>query len=133
MAVRDTHLYACGPNRLIQAVKRVAAESGWPPEQLHFESFGARVSPDDRNIEVELAYSGPILQVSRTQTILDALLEAGVWAPSDCRRGECGMCVTQVLDGEPDHRDICLTDAEREQSMCTCVSRAKGERLVLAL
>lgn len=129
----DTHVYACGPNRLIQAVKEVAAESGWPPEQLHFESFGARVAPGDREIEVELAYSGSTLTVGPAQTVIDAVLEAGVWAPYDCRRGECGMCVTQVLEGEPDHRDVVLTEAERAQSMCICVSRAKGEKLVLAL
>ena len=130
---RDTHVYACGPNRLIQAAKQVAAERGWPPEQLHFESFGPRVRADDRGIQVELSYSGSALTVGPTQTILDAVLEAGVWAPYECRRGECGMCVTQVLEGEPDHRDVCLTEAEREVSMCTCVSRAKGQRLILAL
>ncbi len=132
-AAANSHVYACGPHRLIQDVKRVATESGWRPEQIHLESFGPRVEPDDRQIEVELAYSGLFLTVGSNQTVLDAVLDAGVWAPSDCRRGECGMCVTHVLAGEPDHRDVCLTEAEREQSMCTCVSRAKGSRLVLAL
>ena len=36
-----------------------------------------------------------------------------------------------VLAGEVDHRDELLTDAERGDSMLICVSRARGERLVL--
>ena len=129
----DAHVYVCGPRRLIEGVKRAASETGWRPDQIHFEAFGARRGPDDGDIEVELAYTGSTLVVGPNQTILDALLDAGVWAPFECRRGECGMCVTQVLGGEPDHRDVCLTEGEREQSMCTCVSRAEGSKLVLAL
>jgi hypothetical protein len=38
-----------------------------------------------------------------------------------------------VLEGEVDHRDELLTDAERDDSMLICVSRARSERLVLDL
>lgn len=131
--LEDAHVYVCGPQRLIEAVKRRAGEAGWSSEQIHFEAFGAYRRPADRDLEVELAYTGSTLVVRSNQTILDVLLNAGVWAPFECRRGECGMCVTQVLGGEPDHRDVCLSEGEREQSMCTCVSRAKGSKLVLAL
>jgi hypothetical protein len=36
-----------------------------------------------------------------------------------------------VLEGEVDHRDESLTDAERGDSMPIRVSRARGERQVL--
>jgi len=36
-----------------------------------------------------------------------------------------------VLEGEIDHRDELLTDAEGGDSMLLCVSRARSERLVL--
>jgi hypothetical protein len=35
------------------------------------------------------------------------------------------------VEGEVDHRDELLTDAERDDSMLICVSRARGERIVL--
>jgi vanillate O-demethylase ferredoxin subunit len=40
-----------------------------------------------------------------------------------------------VLEGDPDHRDLFLTDEEkaRNDAMCLCVSRSKSKRLVLAL
>jgi len=43
------------------------------------------------------------------------------------------MCTTRVLDGKPDHRDLCLNPEERISSMCVCVSRALGEELQLDL
>lgn len=129
----DSHVYVCGPQRLIDGVRQAATENGWQPGSIHFEAFGASRGPNDRQIEVELSYTGSTITVAPDQTVLDALLDAGVWTSYECRRGECGMCVTQVLEGEPDHRDVCLTDAQREQAMCTCVSRAKGSKLVLAL
>ena len=128
-----THVYVCGPTGLIRAVRDTALEQGWRSEQIHFESFGGSTRTDDRPVQVELIRSQMSVDVSASQSILDALLEAGVWAPYDCKRGECGMCVTPVLEGEPDHRDVFLTESGRERFMCTCVSRAKSDRLVLDL
>jgi ferredoxin-NADP reductase len=127
------HVYVCGPARMIEAVREISARYGWNPDQIHFESFGARSTANDREITVRLAESGRTILVPPPQTILDALLEANIQVPYDCKRGECGMCVTQVLDGQPDHRDVCLTRDEREVSMCLCVSRARGRNLVIDL
>ncbi len=127
------HVYVCGPAGLIRAVQDTALEKGWRPDQIHFESFGGSAKTDDRPLQVELARSQMSLEIPASQSILDALLEAGVWATYDCKRGECGMCMTPVLQGEPDHRDVFLTESDRERFMCTCVSRAKSERLVLDL
>lgn len=46
-------------------------------------------------------------------------------------QGFCGTCQQRVVEGEVDHRDELLTDAERPDSMLICVSRARGERIVL--
>jgi hypothetical protein len=42
-----------------------------------------------------------------------------------------GTCQQRVLEGEIDHRDELLTDAERADSLLICVSRARSDRLVL--
>ena len=39
----------------------------------------------------------------------------------------------KVRAGEPDHRDLVLTDAERKREMTVCVSRAHSPELVLEL
>jgi len=127
----DAHVYVCGPHRLVEAVRETAALHGWRRDQVHFESFGPRWQADDKPIHIELAQSGLEFAVPVGKPILDGIIENGAWATYDCRRGECGSCVTAVLSGEPDHRDNCLPQSARSDSMCTCVSWARSERLTL--
>lgn len=39
--------------------------------------------------------------ISSGQSVLDALLEAGIKVPNSCRAGICQSCVTQAISGEP--------------------------------
>ena len=127
------HTYVCGPHRLTQAVINTAKKLGWSDNAVHRESFGARSDTSDKAIEVELMLSGMTVQVEPGTTILDALIDAGAFVSYECKRGECGTCQTRVLEGEPIHREVCLTEEQRNvaQLMCTCVSWARSERLVL--
>jgi vanillate O-demethylase ferredoxin subunit len=124
-------LYACGPVALLQALAAAAAAQGWPRSALHFESFGARAEQDDQPLTVHLAQSDVTLEVAPGTSILDSLIDAGMFVSYECKRGECGHCHTPVLEGEPLHRDVCLTPQQRAQGMTTCVSWARGGRLVL--
>lgn len=131
-----THLYVCGPAGLVAAALDTARRLGWPDDALHSELFVAPAAPAgaDAAFEVQLAASGRVLAVPAGTSVLDAMIAAGLDPLYDCRRGDCGVCTTQLLDGEAEHRDICLTDDERaEGRFCPCVSRAKSARLVLDL
>lgn len=128
--------YVCGPARLIDAVRGIAAARGIDSARLRYERFsGPVVSIDDKPIEVVLQRSRKTFQVAADRTILDAVTGAGVEAPFTCRAGTCGTCATKVIDGIPEHRDTALTQLERDGAalMCICVSRAKSSRLVLDL
>jgi ferredoxin-NADP reductase len=130
------HLYVCGPSGMIDAVKSAAAEAGFPPERIHFELFkAAEPVGADAPFEVEIASSGQVIAVAADQTIIQALEAAGLDPLYDCQRGDCGICQTTVLSGEPDHRDVILTDDEKASNtvMQICVSRSKSPRLVLDL
>jgi len=128
----DRHLYVCGPRPLIDAVIATARALLWPADHVHFELFGAPVTPSgERACRVELRRSGRTLDVAPGQSILDAMIAAGLDPLFDCRRGECGMCALRVLEGTPDHRDYALGDEERAHQMCVCVSRSHTETLVL--
>lgn len=127
------HVYVCGPAVMIRAVISLGEKAGWPKGRIHSESFGPARLPGDRVIEVRLERSALTVQVVPGETILDAILNAGVWAPYECRRGECASCMTRVVAGEPDHRDVCLSQELRERYMCTCVSRARSNHLTLDL
>lgn len=128
---REAHVYVCGPRGLIDAVRRSAEKLGHPRSGVHFESFGPRWSPSDRPVELTLAQSGLTLQVPPGTTLLDAMVDAGAFVPYECKRGECATCVATVLEGDVEHRDLCLDDVQRASSVCTCVSWARDGRLVL--
>jgi ferredoxin-NADP reductase len=130
-----THVYCCGPEGLMSAVK--AATDRTDPACVHFEWFAApRIDhARDHSFEVELERSGLVLSVPADRSILQVVREHGIDVPSACEEGVCGTCETRVLAGEPDHRDMLLTPAERaaNRSMMICISRAISGRLVLDL
>ncbi len=130
------NVYVCGPPGLIQDVSDTAVGLGMPRSNIRSEMFApAGPAARDHAFEVLLARSHTRVQISADETILDAVLAAGVAAEFGCRAGECGTCAVTVLEGDVDHRDTTLSDAERivHRRACICVSRAKGTRLVLDL
>lgn len=129
----DSHIFLCGPVRLIKAARDIGQELGINPAQIHFESFGSSPKDSDSEIQVTLKKSATVVNVKQSQTILEALIEKNISVPFDCKRGECGMCSTGVIDGKVDHRDVYLNKQERQNQMCVCVSRAVGKRLTLDL
>lgn len=129
-------VYACGPSGLLDAVAAACAAA--PAVLLHverFETSGIEVDTGGPPFQVECAASGVTLEVAPEATILDTVRAAGIRVLSSCQEGDCGTCQTVVIDGEPDHRDHYLTDAERAGGdlMMICVSRCRGRRLVLDL
>jgi vanillate O-demethylase ferredoxin subunit len=132
----DDHLYVCGPKPMLDAVLARTQARGWTRERVHFEVFNTPAAESaDRAFEVVLAQSGRSIVVPAHRSILDCLIDAGVDPLFDCKRGECGVCGTPVIDGEIDHRDYVLSALERREGrvMQICVSRCKGTRLVLDL
>jgi len=132
-----THLYVCGPKGFMDAVLGTARERGWPAAQLHCEYFSAEVvhSASDESFEVQIASTGRIVVVPRDKTVVQALTEAGVEVQTSCEQGVCGTCLTRVLEGVPDHKDMYLTPEEQaaNDQFTPCCSRAKSARLVLDL
>jgi vanillate O-demethylase ferredoxin subunit len=94
---------------------------------------GARVDTADRPVRLQLAQSGLQLEVKPGTSLLDALMQADQFVAYDCKRGECGQCWAPVLAGEPLHRDVCLTPAQRAQGVCLCVGWSRSAELTLDL
>jgi len=132
----DKHVYLCGPGPMLEAARHIAAEMGWPETAVHFEYFkNTNIIDDSTSFEVALARSCMTLTVPAGKTILEVMRDAGIDMPSSCEQGACGTCLATVIEGEPDHQDVYLNDAERKSGtkIMTCVSRAKSARLVLDL
>lgn len=135
-ALPGTHLYVCGPTGFMEHVLERAKAQGWDDSRLHREFFAAAPvdHANDGSFELVLK-SGRVISVAADQSAAQALEAAGVSVPLSCEQGVCGTCLTKVLDGEPDHRDMFLTDEEHRANDCftPCCSRAKSQRLVLDL
>lgn len=127
-AAEGTAVYCCGPEGLMEAVEARLPEGA----TLHLERFAPRTSADGNHaFEVELRRIGRTVPVPADSTVLAAVRRELPDTAYSCEQGFCGTCQQRVIEGEVDHRDELLTDAERADSMLICVSRARSERLVL--
>lgn len=133
----DTHLYVCGPAGFMDAMLAAARDAAWPEERLHREYFGA--APVDAGLddsfEVQIASTGAVVRVGPESTVVQALAAVGIELPTSCEQGVCGTCVTRLISGAPDHRDMYLTPQEQQRGdqFIPCCSRSMSARLVLDL
>ncbi len=133
---QGTHLYCCGPGALMNAV-REAAQVAYPEEAIHFEFFsteGLEIEHSESvDFQVEVQNTGQVFDIPAHKSVLDVLREAGFDLDSSCEEGICGTCAMQVVEGEVEHRDLFLTAKAKKEGkwMMICISRAKGDRLVL--
>jgi vanillate O-demethylase ferredoxin subunit len=133
----DTHIYVCGPGGFMSWCIETATAYGVADSRIHREYFKAAPVPEalDSSFEVQLASSGAVFKVPENASILQVLRENGVNLPASCETGVCGTCLTGVLSGVPEHRDVYLTKEERAAGdvMLPCCSRAASALLVLDL
>ncbi|WP_409330305.1 2Fe-2S iron-sulfur cluster-binding protein [Trujillonella humicola] len=84
--------------------------------------------------DVELRRSGHRLHVPSDRSLIEVVEEV-VDVDYTCRRGDCGSCVSTVLDGVPDYRNTVLSERARAagRRIALCVDRAHTPVLVLDL
>jgi tetrachlorobenzoquinone reductase len=130
----DTHLYCCGPARMMHAFEE--ATKSRPRGNIHVEHFSAVEAPAaEGSYEVVLERSRRTIKVKPGKTLLNTLLEEGVDVQFSCTQGVCGTCETRVLSGTPDHRDLFLSSEERaaNKTIMVCCSGSRSPTLVLDL
>ena len=132
-----THIYVCGPGGFIDYVVNTARAKGWNKDQVHLEYFGA--APQDKSgdgsFEIKIASTGKTYPIAADTSVTEALKAHGIEILTSCEQGVCGTCITRVLEGEPDHRDMYFTDEEhaKNDQFTPCCSRSKSAVLVLDL
>ena len=129
-------VYCCGPTGMLDAFRAGAQDAGVASDRVHFEYFSSNIERAAAGgFLVVLNKSGAEVPVKLGQTILQALIEHGVNVSYSCEEGICGSCETRVIDGLPDHRDMILSEEERQASktMMICCSGSQSPRLVLDL
>lgn len=131
------HIYTCGPKGFMDWVLDSARQAGWPESQLHWEFFaGEAVDLSDADsFAVKIASTGQVIPVTKEQTVTQALALCGIDIQMSCEQGVCGTCLTRVLEGIPEHKDMYLTEEEQalNDQFTPCCSRSRSPLLVLDL
>lgn len=131
----DGELYVCGPIGMLNAVKTAWQAANRPMGRLRYEVFGDSGLFAEADFAVRVQGLDRSVNVRPDQTLLEALIGAGVEMIYDCQRGECGLCAVDIVehDSEIDHRDVFFSDAEKDEGkrMCACVSRLAGGSAVI--
>lgn len=129
----ESHIYTCGPVGFMDWVINLATTHDFPEQQIHKEYFQVETDTSGDLFEVVAERSGKIIMVEAGETILQALAKEGIDIEMSCEQGVCGTCMCDVIEGEPDHRDVYFTDEEKasNEQILVCCSRSKTPRLVL--
>jgi ferredoxin-NADP reductase len=128
-----TEVYCCGPARMLDECRQSVDFA----ERLHIERFGlsAEDLPDKATMgfTVHLARRKIDVQVAPGETVLGALIQAGIDVPYSCEEGVCGACETKLLSGTALHQDSVRSPEEhdRRKTFMPCCSLSRDNYLVL--
>lgn len=104
-------IFLCGPQAMYDFADKEIATLGLKRKYVRHELFGEYFHPEknaDYSGDIGAAYKLRVRIAGKEQTIdcaadtslLRAMEQAGINAPSDCRSGRCGWCHAQLLSGE---------------------------------
>lgn len=127
----NSHVFVCGPQRMMDEVIRSSKACGMSSNEVHFEAFQIATSGDPFTADV-VGLIGPAqsVKVGEEETLLEALRKTGMDIGSSCEAGNCGTCKVGIVSGRVDHRGSALSDEERKGYMLSCVSRGFGHIIV---
>jgi len=100
---------------------------------MHTSALAASLPATEQAFELVLARSHLRLPVAPGESMADVLQLAGIAVDTLSEQGVCGTCATRWLDGQPDHRDSCLSAEEQATHVTVCCARSHGPTLTLDL
>jgi ferredoxin-NADP reductase len=125
----NSHVYVCGPNRVIEGAQEAAKQCRISESDIHYEAFTTEIGGDP--FEAEISNRGKLVQVKDDESLLEVLRkEFGEEIPSSCEVGNCGTCKISLKSGLVSHRGTALTQEDKITSMLSCVSRGIGRIVV---
>lgn len=105
-------LFVCGPKAMYAFEREEIEKLGLPKRRVRFElsgEFGNPGAAEDyprevigRTFALRVLQRGSetVLSCRSSQSVLSALEEAGIAAPSHCRSGKCGVCRCRLVEGD---------------------------------
>lgn len=98
-SLSDTQFFLCASAAMLDDFSAALTLAGVASEHIHFERFHlASATESGANWNIQL--DGKDLPYQGHRHLLDALEDAKVELPSDCRTGSCGQCRVRLLSGQ---------------------------------
>jgi ring-1,2-phenylacetyl-CoA epoxidase subunit PaaE len=132
--------FLCGPEELIQLSKETLIANDFADDQIKFELFTSSVSEKNVSSSAGICLAKVIVddetfevEIEQNQTILDAVLKAGIDAPYSCQGGVCSSCIAKASDGNAQmKKNTVLTDSEVQSGLIlTCQALCQSESLTV--
>ena len=144
-----TEYFLCGPQAMMEEIKRALAILHVPDNRVHWESF-ATATPADKHGEVEtgtatkataqevtVLYEGSEYKfaVPPGKTILEAALDLDIDLPYSCQSGNCTACRGKCLSGKVklDEEDGLSAYELKEGYVLTCVGHPLTDDVVIEI
>lgn len=148
-ADKETEVYICGPQPMMDVVQKGISNFGLPEENIRVESFVAgKTSPSEiivdeseedaaGNTEATIIIDGEpySITIEKNRPILEQGLEQGLDMPYSCQSGLCTACRGMCLEGEVSVDKVeGLTQEELDEGyVLTCVGKAMSDRLKIEI
>lgn len=136
----STAFYLCGPEKMINEVKKTLIDSSITEQQIYFELFTAsktevvsNAKPGDVDLEITVDDEVYKISVKKTNTILATALNQKIDVPYSCQGGICCSCIARITEGtvKMDNNQI-LTDDEIEEGLIlTCQAIATSQKVAV--
>ncbi len=138
--------FLCGPEMMMEEIKKIFTLYEVPKERAHYEKFNAPMLNEPEPEEntdglqartVKIIYEGDEhdVLVKPHQTILEAALETDIDLPYSCQAGMCTACMGTCTSGKIRmDEDEGLTEKEKEKGyVLTCVSHPLTDDVVIEI
>jgi ferredoxin-NADP reductase/fatty acid desaturase len=131
--------FVCGPQALVEDTRAVLGRHGVAPEAVHVELFHAAPATEEHAAGVESTVIATVggrtsaVDSDGRESVLEAVLRAGLDAPYACMGGACGTCRAKLVRGGAEMEiDYALSPDEVAAGyVLTCQSRPTTERVEL--
>ena len=142
---KKDHFFMCGPELMMDEIKRIFDVYDVPKSNVHYERFNAPVHDEEdekpgeelKKQTVTVKYDGDVHEfvVEPHQTILEAALEQDIDLPYSCQAGMCTACLGKCTSGKVNmDEEEGLTEKEITQGyVLTCVSHPMSEGVVIEI
>ncbi len=139
-------VFLCGPDPMMQAVRKTLVSIGVPSEQISTEQFispkamasnpqqadesqSESITTELQSATIRFELSNQTIDIDASTTILEAAEQAGVSLAWECRAGICGQCKVRCTSGRVrmDSRDAITKVEEANGFILACQSHSTTE------